>query len=68
MSIQKLEIQILVENVADVGGILGEAGFSALARVESPDSELNVLFDTGPSPIAFLHNIKKLKVDFTALD
>jgi 7,8-dihydropterin-6-yl-methyl-4-(beta-D-ribofuranosyl)aminobenzene 5'-phosphate synthase len=68
MTIQNLEIRILVENVASFGGILGEAGFSALARVQFPDSELNLLFDTGPSPIAFLHNIKKLKVDFTNID
>ncbi|UCG00978.1 MAG: MBL fold metallo-hydrolase [Candidatus Heimdallarchaeota archaeon] len=68
MSIQKLEIQILVENVAGPGGILGESGFSALSKVQFSESELKILFDTGPSPVAFLNNAKKLQVDFTTID
>lgn len=69
MSIQKLDIQILVENVAGPGGTLGESGFSALAKAYFSDSsQLNLLFDTGPSSVAFLHNIKKLEVDLTTID
>lgn len=70
MSIQKLEIQILVENIAGSysGGTLGEYGFSALTKVQFSDSELIILFDTGPSPVAFLNNIKKLEVDLTTID
>jgi len=70
MSIQKLEIQILVENTAGFfwGGTLGEYGFSALSVVQFSDSELKILFDTGPSPVAFLNNIKKLEVDLSTID
>ncbi|MHA2293970.1 MAG: hypothetical protein ACXACK_17565 [Candidatus Hodarchaeales archaeon] len=66
MSIQKLEIQILVDNIAGSfsGGTLGEYGFSALSKVQFSDSELIILFDTGPSPVAFLNNIKKLEVAY----
>lgn len=31
-------------------------------------SLLKLLFDTGPSPVAFLNNIKKLEVDLTSID
>ncbi|MFW9902693.1 MAG: MBL fold metallo-hydrolase [Candidatus Thorarchaeota archaeon] len=68
MTIQKLEIQILVENVAGFGGTLGEAGFSALVNIKFSDSDLKLLFDTGPSPVAFLNNIKELDVDLTTID
>lgn len=69
MSIQKLAIQILVENTAGPGGTLGESGFSALAEVLFTDSpKLKILFDTGPSPVAFLNNVKKFKADLTTID
>jgi 7,8-dihydropterin-6-yl-methyl-4-(beta-D-ribofuranosyl)aminobenzene 5'-phosphate synthase len=70
MSIQKLEIQIIVENTAGSfwGGTLGEYGFSALSKIQFSDSELKILFDTGPSPVAFLNNIKKLEVDLSTID
>ncbi|MFX1515043.1 MAG: MBL fold metallo-hydrolase [Promethearchaeota archaeon] len=68
MSIEKLEIQILVENVSGPAGTLGESGFSALSKVQFSDSELNILFDTGPSPVALLNNIKKLEVDLATID
>ncbi|MHA1996245.1 MAG: MBL fold metallo-hydrolase [Candidatus Hodarchaeales archaeon] len=70
MSIQRLEIEILVDNIAGSfsGGTLGEHGFSALSKVQFSDSELIILFDTGPSPVAFLNNIKKLEVDLTTID
>ncbi len=69
MSIQKLAIQILVENISGPRGTLGESGFSALAEVLFTDSsKLKILFDTGPSPIAFLNNVKKLEADLTTVD
>ena len=69
MYIQKLDIQILVENVAGPGGTLGESGFSALAKVYFTDSsQFKLLFDAGPSAVAFLNNIKKLEVDLTTVD
>lgn len=68
MIIQRLEMQILVENVSGPVGTLGESGFSVLSKVQFSDSELKILFDTGPSPVAFLNNIKKLRVDLTTID
>ncbi|MFX0206896.1 MAG: MBL fold metallo-hydrolase [Candidatus Hodarchaeota archaeon] len=68
MTIQKLEIQILVENIAGPGGTLGEGEFSAFISAKFPDFDLKLLFDTGPSPVAFLNNIKKLEVDLTTID
>lgn len=69
MKVQELKIDIIVENVAKGGGVLGEAGFSALVTVLFTDStRLTLLFDTGPSPAAFCHNIKELKIDLTLVD
>lgn len=69
MKIQKLDIQILVENVSGPGGTLGESGFSAFAEVLFNDhKKLKILFDTGPSPVAFLNNVRKLKIDLTTID
>ncbi|MFX0052800.1 MAG: MBL fold metallo-hydrolase [Candidatus Hodarchaeota archaeon] len=69
MSIQKVNIQILVENNSGPGGTLGESGFSAYIEAHFIDSsKLRILFDAGPSPVAFLNNIKELKVDLSPLD
>lgn len=69
MNIQKLDIQILVENSSGPGGTLGESGFSAFVKVHFTDlSLLKILFDTGPSPVAFLNNLKELEVDLTSID
>ncbi|MHA1450640.1 MAG: MBL fold metallo-hydrolase, partial [Candidatus Hodarchaeales archaeon] len=41
----------------------------ALAEVTCiDDSKLRILFDTGPSPVALMHNVKNLKVDLTKVD
>ncbi|WP_455465263.1 MBL fold metallo-hydrolase [Candidatus Hodarchaeum mangrovi] len=66
-AIQKLEIQILVENVSGPPGTLGEGGFSALVKVHSKSEEFKILFDTGPSAVSILNNIKKLEVDATTI-
>lgn len=69
MKIQKLVIQIIVDNNAGPGGTLGESGFSALAEVTYTDSTLmKLLFDTGPSPVAFLNNLKKLEIDLASIE
>ncbi|MFX0113847.1 MAG: MBL fold metallo-hydrolase [Candidatus Hodarchaeota archaeon] len=69
MRIQELKIRILVEESAMTGGILGEAGFGALVEAVLSDStQLTLLFDTGPSSVAFRHNLAELKVDLTAID
>jgi len=69
MQVEKLTIKIIVENCANIGSFLGEAGFSALVDVALDDSsQLRLLFDTGPSPIAFQHNIGILEVDLNTID
>lgn len=69
MSILKLDIQILVDDISGPPGTLGENGFSALANIQFTElTELKILFDTGPSPVAFLNNIKNLEVDLTTVD
>lgn len=69
MKVQELKIDIIVENVAKEGKFLGEPGFSALVNVLFTDStRLTLLFDTGPSPIAFCHNIKELEIDLAVVD
>jgi 7,8-dihydropterin-6-yl-methyl-4-(beta-D-ribofuranosyl)aminobenzene 5'-phosphate synthase len=68
MTIQKLTIQIIVENTSGPSGTLGEGGFSALVETESSDEEFKILFDTGPSPVAFLNNVKNLEIDLNSID
>ncbi|MFW9991656.1 MAG: MBL fold metallo-hydrolase [Candidatus Odinarchaeota archaeon] len=69
MNVQKLDVQVLVDNVSGPGGTIGESGFSALVKVLFTDSsKLTLLFDSGPSPKAFLNNVKELKIDLTSID
>ena len=69
MNIQELNIQIIVENLAWRGGLLAEAGFSAIVEANYPnDSSLKMLFDTGPSPVAIAHNMKELKTNIDTID
>jgi len=68
MAIQKLEIQILVENVSGPPGTLGEGGFSALVIAHSKSEKYKILFDSGPSAVSILNNIKKLQVDLTTIN
>ncbi|MFX0095132.1 MAG: MBL fold metallo-hydrolase [Candidatus Hodarchaeota archaeon] len=69
MKIQKLDIRILVDDVAGPSGTLGEAGFSAFVKIFFIDSTYKtILFDTGPSPVSFLNNIRKLEIDLTTID
>jgi len=67
--IERLVIQILVDDTAGPSGTLGESGFSALAEVFFTDSSnFKVLYDTGPSPIALLKNSKVLKINLKTID
>jgi len=69
MSVQELNIQIIVENLAWRGGILAEAGFSAIIETKfSNNSSFRILFDTGPSSVAISHNIKELKINPNIID
>ncbi|MHA2370886.1 MAG: MBL fold metallo-hydrolase [Candidatus Hodarchaeales archaeon] len=69
MLVQELTVKILVDNTAIGGDFLAEGGFSALAEVQYPDStSQKILFDTGPSPVAFQHNVKLYEIDLGTLD
>lgn len=69
MNVLKLDIQILVDIASGPRDTLGEGGFSALVKVVLDDfSNLHILFDTGPSPVALRNNVKKLEVDLNTLD
>ncbi|MHA1728178.1 MAG: MBL fold metallo-hydrolase [Promethearchaeota archaeon] len=68
MKIQELEIQIIVDNTSGPDGTLSESGFSSLINIRFADSTKSILFDTGMTPVAFLNNVKKLKVDLTTID
>ncbi|MHA2296623.1 MAG: MBL fold metallo-hydrolase [Candidatus Hodarchaeales archaeon] len=69
MKVLKLDIQILVDIAAGPRNTLGEGGFSALVKVIFDDlSNLQILFDTGPSPVALSNNVEKLEVDLTTID
>ncbi len=69
MLIDKLGIQIIVENTAGNQGTLGESGFSALIKINYEDSTTQqILFDTGPSPIAFQNNVMQMKIDLSTID
>ncbi|MHA2389422.1 MAG: MBL fold metallo-hydrolase, partial [Candidatus Hodarchaeales archaeon] len=59
----------MVDNISGPPGTIGESGFSALTEAFFADSSsFKVLFDTGPSSIAFLQNIKELKIDLKTID
>jgi 7,8-dihydropterin-6-yl-methyl-4-(beta-D-ribofuranosyl)aminobenzene 5'-phosphate synthase len=59
----------VVDNISGPPGTIGESGFSALTEAFFADSSsFKVLFDTGPSSIAFLQNIKELKIDLKTID
>ena len=68
MILEKLVIQVLVDDIAGPPGTIGEKGFSALVEATFNNEEnLRILFDTGPSETALMNNAKILKVDFTSI-
>jgi 7,8-dihydropterin-6-yl-methyl-4-(beta-D-ribofuranosyl)aminobenzene 5'-phosphate synthase len=66
--IRSLKITTLGENIA-VGKCLGQWGLSFLLElVDAKDRKGKIVFDTGISKKALLHNIKALKVDLSDVD
>ena len=69
IKVKKLDIQILVDNVSSDLGTLGESGFCALVKADFTDStDLTLLFDVGPSPVALANNVGVLDVDLGTVD
>ncbi len=67
-SIKALKITTLGENIA-YGKYLGQWGLSFLIElVDARDEKRKIVFDTGMSKKALLHNIKALKADLRDID
>jgi 7,8-dihydropterin-6-yl-methyl-4-(beta-D-ribofuranosyl)aminobenzene 5'-phosphate synthase len=61
-AIVEVEIRILADGNVKMGGIIGEAGFAALVKVEYDDSsEFQFLFDTAAGTPALEHNLEFMK-------
>jgi 7,8-dihydropterin-6-yl-methyl-4-(beta-D-ribofuranosyl)aminobenzene 5'-phosphate synthase len=66
--VKALKITTLGENVA-YGKCLGQWGLSLLVEImDAKDRKKKIVFDTGISKKALLHNIKELKVDLSDVD
>ncbi len=66
--IKALKITTLGENIA-YGKCLGQWGLSFLVEfVDAKDENRKIVFDTGTSKKALMHNIKALKVDLSNVD
>lgn len=67
--IDEVHIRILVDGHVDVGELMGEAGFAALVDVYYDDmSSTRLLFDTGGSTPALVHNLKEMKLDISTVE
>jgi 7,8-dihydropterin-6-yl-methyl-4-(beta-D-ribofuranosyl)aminobenzene 5'-phosphate synthase len=67
--IDEVNIRILVDNHVGVGKLMGEAGFAALVDVYYNDkSAKRLLFDTGGSTPALLHNLKQMSIVLSTVD
>ena len=67
--VKYLKVTTLVENLVQMGGLLGEWGLSFLLEVEDERGRTHkVLSDTGSSRKAILHNIERLKLDLSDLE
>ncbi|MGY5858041.1 MAG: MBL fold metallo-hydrolase [Candidatus Thorarchaeota archaeon] len=69
--IDEVNIRILVDARVDSGNykLMAEAGFAALIDVYYDDmSSTRLLFDTGSSTPALVHNLKEIHLDLTTVD
>ncbi|MGY5873074.1 MAG: MBL fold metallo-hydrolase [Candidatus Thorarchaeota archaeon] len=67
--IDDLHIRILVDGNVNTWKVLGEAGFAALVDVFYDDmSSTRLLFDTGSSTPALVHNLKEMELDISTID
>ena len=67
--IDEVHIRILVDGNVNVGKLMGEGGFAALVDVYYDDmSSTRLLFDTGGSTPALVHNLKAMELDLSTVD
>lgn len=67
--IDEVNIRILVDGHVGVGKLMGEAGFAALVDIYYNDkSAKRMLFDTGGSTPALLHNLKQMSIVLSTVD
>jgi len=59
-----MRITIIVDNLAERGGLFAEHGFALYLET----SEKRILFDTGASGLALLHNAQRLGIDLALVD
>lgn len=68
-AIVEVGIQVLVDDNAGHGFLLGEHGFSALVTVSYDDSsEFKFLYDTGGGTPALEYNLKVMEVDLSSIE
>ncbi len=67
--IEEVRVKIIIDNLANSVGTVGEKGFSTFISVRKNNDEMkHYLFDTGLTEEAFLHNVQALNVDLKLLD
>lgn len=69
--VKGIELSVIVENSTsmDKPNVRAQHGLSMLVKIDLEQSnKLTVLFDTGPSPEIFIHNIKALNIDLSVVD
>jgi 7,8-dihydropterin-6-yl-methyl-4-(beta-D-ribofuranosyl)aminobenzene 5'-phosphate synthase len=68
--VKGLEITAIIENTATIDrpSLWAQHGLSLLVKIDLGGSTLTILFDTGPSEEAFLHNIEAMKIDLKEVD
>jgi 7,8-dihydropterin-6-yl-methyl-4-(beta-D-ribofuranosyl)aminobenzene 5'-phosphate synthase len=68
--VKGLEITTIVENTATIErpNLRAQHGLSLLVKIDLGGSTFTILFDTGPSEEAFLHNVEAMKVDLKEVD
>ena len=67
-SVDRLRVSIVVDNTVYRPGFLAEWGFAALVEAESGGRVTRLLFDTGSSSEALLHNLGMLGVEASTID
>lgn len=67
--IDEVHIRILVDGNVGVGKLMGEAGFAALVEIYYNDKSSKILlFDTGGSTPALIHNLKQMEIEISLVD
>jgi len=68
--VKGLEITTIVENTTtlDKPTLWAQHGLSLLVKIDLGGSKLTMLFDTGPSEEAFLHNVEAMRIDLKEVD